>query len=193
MPILNKTDDIEQIPYIGDETTPNAQNVIDHLPVRGPGRKLLATEDTLLIIMEKMVENPASELTQVQIKEIINELLNVLNSRNNVITATIAINASMSNAIAVGNKQLFGLLMPLEWTAADISFLVSNELEGTYYSLYGDDGKEVVVKATADKAIGIDSASLKLAPWPFIKIRSGVEATPVTQTAERQIKLSLKV
>lgn len=91
---------------------------------------------------------------------------------------------------ARAGKQL-GIIMPAAWTAADITFAVASESGGTFVPLYddpGDGGTEVLIDGPAvSTARAIDMLAGSLAPWRYIKIRSGTSGTPVNQGAERTL------
>jgi len=86
---------------------------------------------------------------------------------------------SVSSPITVGGERI-GLIIPSDWTAADITFLAS--VDGVnYYSLQDDAGTEVSIKATANRAVTLGDKRFLLMPFGYLKIRSGVLATPVVQ------------
>lgn len=103
-------------------------------------------------------------------------------------TATIALNASLSDVVEIGSAKFLGLVMPAAWDTAGITFQVS--YDGTnFQNLYNDSGVEVSVTAAASRNIALDVVALDLAPWQFIKIRSGTAASAVNQTAARTLYL----
>lgn len=105
------------------------------------------------------------------------------------LTATIAPSESLSNPVKLGERKHVGLIMPAAWDAADITFQVS--YDGVNYgNLYDKSGAEVSTKAAASQAIQI--GDFDLAPWVYIKIRSGTAALPVVQTAARTIQVVMK-
>jgi hypothetical protein len=108
------------------------------------------------------------------------------------ITATIASGASISGEIDLGDKVFAGLIMPAVWTAASMTFLVAKESSGTFYSLYDDSGLEVTLSVAAGIAIGVSNFAVALAPWRYIKLRSGIASAAVAQDAERTITIVLK-
>lgn len=107
-------------------------------------------------------------------------------------SATIASGGSLSTPLELEGAAIFGLIMPAEWTAANLTFQACDTFGGTYQNLYDDSGTEVTVTAAAARCIAIDLAALKLAGFNYIKIRSGTSATPVNQAAARTIKLICK-
>lgn len=105
------------------------------------------------------------------------------------LTAIIPINQALSSPVKLGERKHVGLIMPAAWDAADITFQVS--IDGTNYgNLYDKAGAEAVYKADADACIQI--GDFDLAPWMYIKVRSGTAAVPVNQTAERAIQVVMK-
>jgi hypothetical protein len=124
--------------------------------------------------------------------ESIQSALDAMLVKNGVETATIATEASISNEIDLGDKVFAGLIMPDAWTTAVITFLVAKESGGTFYSLYNDGGTEISLTAAAGTAVGIADVALALAPWRYVKLRSGTASAPVAQEADRVINLVLK-
>jgi hypothetical protein len=107
-------------------------------------------------------------------------------------TATIPTGQSLSGAVNTGGSTLAGILMPAVWSAAVLTFQVSNSLGGTYQDLYDDQGNEVTVQAAASRAIGIDATLAALGGWQFLKLRSGTAAAPVVQGAGASFGLVYK-
>ena len=97
-------------------------------------------------------------------------------------TATIASGESLSHKIDVGNGKFHGLSIPAGWAAGAtaITFQVSHD-GVTWQDLYNDTGTEVSATAAASRNVSLSSIALDLAPWRFIKIRSGTSASAVTQ------------
>jgi hypothetical protein len=107
--------------------------------------------------------------------------------------AVIANGASLSNAIKKSHYRRVLLFMPSAWTAADITFAVSDSPTGTFNKLvYGTDEGEVTIKASADEVIALDGKVLDaLEACPYFKIRSGTADVAVNQLAERTIGIVL--
>jgi hypothetical protein len=111
------------------------------------------------------------------------------------LTATIASGASLSDAQKVDGK-LVGLQIPAAWTAAAITFSVSQD--GTTYMDMWNTSLGTAVEVTVASA-GIPTAStrflaLNLSDFVgvnFVKIRSGTSAAAVNQAASRSIGLVL--
>lgn len=105
-------------------------------------------------------------------------------AENTTLTATIANAASLSGAIDLAGFSQVGLVMPAAWTAANLTFQGCDTLGGTYQDIYDSAGNELTVIAAASRCI---ADIPELAPFRFIKIRSGTSGTPVSQGASRDI------
>jgi hypothetical protein len=102
-------------------------------------------------------------------------------------TATIALGASLSGAISLQGFKFFAIEMPASWDAANLSF--QGSIDGTTYKELQIDGSPVLEVVAADKIYAVNTNAFALATMPFLKVRSGTLATPVNQTAERQIRI----
>lgn len=98
----------------------------------------------------------------------------------------------LSGAREIGANALTGIWMPAAFTGTTLTFMVSTALAGTYQNLYDDAGTEVSVAVAAGRAVSVDAASGKLAPWRFLKIRSGSSGSPTTEGGARTIYLVTK-
>ena len=107
-----------------------------------------------------------------------------------VLTATITSGASVSNVIDLEGYQLATFHMPAAWTTADITFLVAPTADGTYQPLYFA-GEEVTETVAAGQCVAPENY-VPLASVRFLKIQSGTTDVPVTQTAAREIKITVK-
>jgi hypothetical protein len=103
------------------------------------------------------------------------------------ITATIAINTSLSAAVFIGGEfSLVGILYPAAWTAAGLSFQVS--FDGvTYHVLRDDAGTEITKGVTAGQFRYLDPTEFMSAI--YLKLQSGTSGTPVNQLAARTLTL----
>lgn len=104
-------------------------------------------------------------------------------------TATIAINASLSDAIGSRGLLLAGIIMPSAWTAANLTFQVSHD-DTTYNNVYDSSGVEKQVTASASRYIILDPSEWSGAQ--FIKVRSGTSGSAVTQAAARSVILAFR-
>lgn len=100
-------------------------------------------------------------------------------------SATIANGESLSGALDLGGQRLLGLFMPAAWTAADLTFQVSQD-GATWADLYDETGAEITVDAAASRAIVFSNPALFLGV-KHLKIRSGTTGAAVAQGAERVI------
>jgi hypothetical protein len=104
------------------------------------------------------------------------------------VTVTIADGQSLSDAAAIADYRLVGLIVGT-WTSAAITFQVSQD-GNTYYNLYDDAGNEVTIPAgTHNKAY---AAPMELAPWRYMKVRSGTAASPVAQAGGDTVVVAIK-
>ncbi|MDR3591568.1 MAG: hypothetical protein P4N41_18080 [Negativicutes bacterium] len=106
--------------------------------------------------------------------------------------AVIAAGVAVSNEIDLEGYQMAGIEMPSDWDTANLTFQAASMSGGNYRDLYNDGGNEVLLVAAAGRFVSVSSAALSLAPLRFIKIRSGSTGTPVNQSAQRTLTLSLK-
>lgn len=101
-------------------------------------------------------------------------------------TATIASGASLSGSVNLGGGRLFAIMMPADWTAADLTFQAS--VDGTtFYNVYDEEDSEVTVQAAEDRYIILEPAR-----WlgvRYLKVRSGTSGSAVNQGADRAITL----
>jgi len=101
------------------------------------------------------------------------------------ISATIAINASLSDSINLGGGKLAGIQMSAAWTAAVITFQGSED-GTTFYDLYDRYGSEISWTVVAGKLHCNDDV-VPFLSIRFLKVRSGTTASAVTQEAARTL------
>lgn len=106
-----------------------------------------------------------------------------------VIPAVIAAGGSLSAAADLGGLRLAGIEMPAGWTAAGLTFQGAATNPAGLADLYDGSGAEVTLPAAAGRFIQVDEERFAGIRW--LKIRSGTSATPVTQAAERTLRLVL--
>ena len=105
--------------------------------------------------------------------------------------AVIPITTSTSNTIDTGGgrRQLVGLQMPAAWTAASLTFDGSHD-GTTFVPIYHGSGAYTITAAMgAAEDSGVSLAKEAFAPWPYVRIRSGVIGTYVAQGDDRTIKV----
>jgi len=101
-----------------------------------------------------------------------------------VLNAVIANGESLSAAVNVQSVPLCRIIMPAEWTAANLTLQTSSD-GTTFNNLYNEDGTEVLIQAAASRSILLYAGNyLGIA---FIKVRSGTSGSPVAQGAARNI------
>ena len=92
------------------------------------------------------------------------------------------VGGSLSSAYDVGGgASRMGVIMPADWDAAAISFQVAPTEGGTYADLYTEAGVEVHFHPSQGNAYAMDTQGKYLAPYRFVKVRSGQTAGPVAQ------------
>jgi hypothetical protein len=89
---------------------------------------------------------------------------------------------SLSAPVDVGEAKAVGVGIPAGWngTATSITFQVSAD-GVTWQNLYADAGTEVTATVAASRNVSLAAIAASLAPWRFLKIRSGTTASAVTQ------------
>jgi hypothetical protein len=111
------------------------------------------------------------------------------------VTVTIANGASLSDADAISINEsrdkpahsLVAILMPSAWTAADLTFQVSND-NTTFYEMVNTAGNNVsVTSPAADEWVAIDPADF--VGVEYLKVRSGTVGAAVAQGAARVLTL----
>lgn len=111
-----------------------------------------------------------------------------------VVDAVIPNGVSTSGIIDLdaGQRQVVGLQMPAAWTAAALTFEGSHD--GTTFVVIHNGTAEFTVLAAGGAAASLGVSLIKdtFAPWPFVRIRSGVIGAYVNQLAERTIKVLTK-
>ena len=96
------------------------------------------------------------------------------------VPATIAINTSLSDAVALGGRVPTVIMMSAAWTAASLTFQGSPDA-ATYYDLYDSDGTEINIPAAAARRIILSSAPFT--DHKYLRIRSGTATIPINQAA----------
>jgi len=94
---------------------------------------------------------------------------------------------SLSEAVDFGAWSHLGLAPVSPWDdEAVISLAVGMEEDGDFWPLVDTEGDEITITLTEGSAIGLpaDVASA-LAPWRYVKFRSGTAASPVVQSGAK--------
>jgi hypothetical protein len=98
----------------------------------------------------------------------------------NIVIATIANGAALSDAVNLRGEVLVGVRMSAVWDAANLTFQASMD-DVTYMDAYSGAGAEhVVTVAGAGVHIWVDPSNF--AGYRWLKVRSGTTGTPVNQT-----------
>lgn len=101
-------------------------------------------------------------------------------------TLTIPLNGSVTQTLDVAYTTLIGFIIPSAWTAAGLTIEVSHD-NITWVQPKDSFGSTVGYYSdiTASTAYATDVQSLL--PWRYLRLRSGTTATPINQTAARNI------
>jgi hypothetical protein len=78
--------------------------------------------------------------------------------------------------------------MPAAWTAAALTFQVSDDAGATWKELLDDTGTAITITGPA-AGNRLNVATGDFASAIFLKVRSGTSATPVNQAAARTLTL----
>lgn len=105
---------------------------------------------------------------------------------NSTTTATITSGQAVSAGVDLGEQRLAGIILPAGWDAASLSFQTS--IDGTNWVELADTSGLIGVAAPAvGRMMMVDPATFYGVRW--LKVRSGTAASPVNQTAGRDITL----
>ncbi len=100
------------------------------------------------------------------------------------VSATIGADSALSDAVDVRGTTLVGLVMPADWTSADVTLQAS--VDGVSYAdVYEASGVEVRLLADANRFIRLEPAAF--AGMRYVKLRSGVSGAPVNQASARSL------
>ena len=102
---------------------------------------------------------------------------------------TILNGEALSDGVVFGKYSRGVIHMPAAWTAADIGFHVSSEVDGTYQPLYDGANPVVISGPDADLVFPLPAA---LAPALFFKLWSNTAGADENQAADRVITVELK-
>lgn len=140
-------------------------------------------------------QNVASDMKAIEAGGIevgANNPLPVSAGRMSVVPCVIPSGASVPTAGVDVSDGMIASIKNSGWTAAVMTFLVSDTLAGEYTTLYDDAGNEVTMEVVAGKTQAVTINALALASAKFIKPRSGNDAGLVVQGEARTITFSLK-
>ena len=100
------------------------------------------------------------------------------------LTATIGNGASLSDALTISGGKVSFIEMPATWTTAVITFKGSMD-NSNFYSIYDDDGNEVIAFVEASRRIHLSATNLN--QHKYLKLQSGTTANVVLQGGARTI------
>ena len=101
-------------------------------------------------------------------------------------TATIASGAALSGAFSSGDKLICAVQMPAAWTAADLTYQISDDGGTTWFELLDDTGTAVtLVSPAAGKRYNLPASDYE--SGRLFKVRSGTSSVPVNQAAARTL------
>ena len=103
-------------------------------------------------------------------------------------TATIATGESLSNAMETDGSAVVGIVMPADWTAANLTLQASAD-DSTYNNVYDELGTEKTIVVSTSRYIPLNPADFLGAN--SIKVRSGTSGTAVNQAAARSVIIVL--
>ncbi len=104
--------------------------------------------------------------------------------------APIAAGASLTGTLNLGCMTLHGVIVPTNWTAADLTFQASNDGGTTWYEVYSNANQEVDYPVTPGSWVVIDP---ELWRGPnCLRVRSGTKAVPVAQVTYVALQLVLQ-
>jgi hypothetical protein len=99
----------------------------------------------------------------------------------------------LSEARDLQGGTIVALMMPATWTAATITLLASDKIDGTFYDVY-DDGGNLIVLTVAQQQFVVIAGPYDGAGLRYVKLRSssGSSVTPVQQGGVRVIRAFVK-
>ncbi len=102
------------------------------------------------------------------------------------IVATIQSGQSVSSSINLQRQRVASIVLPLAWDgAADLTFQVSYDQGATWAEMYQESGVPVQISGDAGRMIPIDQTRFQTVN--VMRIRSGTNSNPITQTGQRKI------
>jgi hypothetical protein len=102
------------------------------------------------------------------------------------VTATIALNGTLSAAVDLNGVYLYAIQMPAAWDAGGITLQLSQDND-TFVNVYDSSGNEISLTVSTSRLVLVRPSQLIGDGW--LKVRSGTAGTPVTQTAARSLVL----
>lgn len=107
------------------------------------------------------------------------------------LTVTIANGQSLSDAADLKGLPLVGVILPAGYDTADLSF--QGSMDGsTFANIYGRDGTELSLTGAAASRYYLLPPSV-VPGFRHVKVRSGLAASPVSQTGDAIITLVVRL
>lgn len=103
-----------------------------------------------------------------------------------VLADTIPNGTALAGGVKTDWSHVLSIGMPAAWTAAVLTFQVSQD-GTTWRDLYDEFGSEVALVVAAGREIALPAT--RLAPYGWVRLRSGTGAVPANQGAERAFTL----
>ncbi|MDD2325477.1 MAG: hypothetical protein PHW63_05700 [Alphaproteobacteria bacterium] len=98
---------------------------------------------------------------------------------------------SLTGTINLGGLRLFGIVMPSEWTTANLTFQMSPDAGATWVDVVDQNGDEVLMAGKLVSYVAVEKPA-QFAPLQYLRIRSGTSLTPISQSAARVLQLVLR-
>lgn len=105
------------------------------------------------------------------------------------VAVTIANGEAVSTTVNVRGRDVVGIQMPADWTAAGMTFQASFD-GATFYNIYDTGGTELSYTVADDRYIPVERG--KLHGMQALKVRSGTSGTPVNQGGARTLYVILQ-
>ena len=102
----------------------------------------------------------------------------------NATALTIPNASSLSSSMVLAGRPVVGLLAPVAWTAASLTFDVSACAGGTFFPLYNDDNTMFAIRMGASRAFGASTFD-RLGRFYGLRLRSGSAVAGDDQGAAR--------
>lgn len=104
---------------------------------------------------------------------------------------TLTAGSTLSGSINLGGLRFFGIVMPVDWTPANLTFQTSPDAGATWFDMLDQNGNELLVASAPGTYIALNTP-FQFASMPYLKIRSGTSALPVAQASDRVLQLFLR-
>lgn len=97
---------------------------------------------------------------------------------------------SMTGTVNLGGLRLFGIIVPPEWTEANISFQMSPDTGDNWFEICDTNGEPVVTLAAAESYFAVDPRCF--ASIQYLRLRSGEKGAEISQAGDRTLQLILR-